>query len=257
MKRRLEYFDLKSSKFCEVSVEDSTLFVRSGDLGSKGKVKEKKYASDQDAVVAAEKLIQEKLLDGYEDYARKSPSSAKKASSKLPRASSERLPVSTSGAEPDGMQSVLLSGSFRSSIPSELLKMIECENEFVYLLGDQLYVGYDLDVSRMSGTPFGKDERDVVRFIDMFEACFEGLSPFMKEDFTVYYFTYTGEYTATMWAKKEGVLRMASGWIGDFCRAKGDDAKNEFVDRHYPALKNGEIEAELATAMEKALRKVA
>lgn len=255
MKRRLDYIDLESSRFCEVSVEASTLSVRSGNLGSKGKVKEKKYASHNDAAAAAERLIEEKIAEGYfEMNPPKTPSSAKKTSSKRSQPSSGRASPTSDGVEPDGMQPVVLSGSFRSSIPPKLLKMIERPNEFVYLIGDQLYVGYDLDVSRMHGSPLGKNERDFARFVGDFEACFETLSPFMKDDFVIYYFTYPGEYTATMWAKKRGALRVAKGWIGDFCRAKGDSAKNEFVDRNYPALKSGEIESELATAMEKAMR---
>lgn len=65
MKTYLEYRDEKSSKFWEVSVNDSTMVTRWGAIGSKGQSKEKSFESNDKAIAEAEKLASQKVRKGY------------------------------------------------------------------------------------------------------------------------------------------------------------------------------------------------
>jgi predicted DNA-binding WGR domain protein len=256
MLRRFEYTDAKSNKFWEISVVGKKVTVRYGRIGTEGQVQVKNYDSPAEAKRAAEKQIAEKVKKGYSEIGTETAkiSTARKSARKPESVSDDAVPELIEDRE--RMQTVVLAGAFRSAIPPKMLKMIEQENDHVFLKGPALYVGYDLDASAMYGTPFGKTEDQRMGFITDFEEVFCSLAPFMKTEFLIYYFTYTGEYTATMWAYRKGALYTAGGWIGDFCRSRSEEAKNDFVDRHHLPLKSGEIEYELSEAMEKALRRI-
>jgi hypothetical protein len=98
----------------------------------------------------------------------------------------------------------------------------------------------------MFHSPFGEDESDFESLISQFEYLFPMLKDFFDEDFEIVYFTYTGEYTVTMWKYQGGKLMRSKGWIGDYCLSiedadddDADAAKNEFVDDNYQDLKEG------------------
>jgi predicted DNA-binding WGR domain protein len=63
--RRFELVSGTSSKFWEYEVRDASLEVRFGRIGSAGQTRTKALASPEAARAAAEKLVREKLREGY------------------------------------------------------------------------------------------------------------------------------------------------------------------------------------------------
>jgi hypothetical protein len=124
----------------------------------------------------------------------------------------------------------------------------------VYISDDTLQIGYNLDISDIYDSPFGDTESDYEDFIKRFIKSFPSFKNYFAEDFEIVYFTYTGEYTATMWKYENGVLLSNSGWIGDFCSTcQDDEERDEFVNRNYPDLKEGYPSDELLDALRKGL----
>lgn len=156
------------------------------------------------------------------------------------------------------MQTINLKPGFKSDINQIVLEKITEENEFIYLHDNALEISYNLDKTEMYGSPFGEEEDDFGDFIRMFEKSFYSLKEFFTKDFEIVYFTYTDEYTATMWKYGEGKLLRRSGWIGDFCNSCGDaddedEARDEFVDANYADLKQGYPSEELLNGLREAL----
>lgn len=63
--RRFEYLDEKSAKFWEVCLEDMTVLVSYGRIGSSGQKQQKEFGDAASAAKHVEKLIVEKLGKGY------------------------------------------------------------------------------------------------------------------------------------------------------------------------------------------------
>ncbi len=74
--RRFELVDGKSSKFWEVDVDDETLVVRYGRIGTNGQSKEKDLGSPEKADAEREKLIRQKLGKGYSEVGADTATSA-------------------------------------------------------------------------------------------------------------------------------------------------------------------------------------
>jgi len=156
------------------------------------------------------------------------------------------------------MQTIFMKKGFESVINPQTLEKISIDNEFIYLHDNNLEISYNLDVADMYDSPFGEDENDFNSFIELFEESLSQLKDYFAEDFEIVYFTYNGEYTATMWKFEEGKLVKSSGWIGDFCNScddadDEDEARNEFVDANYPDLKEGYPSEELLDGLRKTL----
>jgi DNA ligase 1 len=65
--RRFEYTDEKSNKFWEVAQSGCDVTTKWGRIGSAGQSKTKTFASEDAAQKQAEKLIEEKSEEGYEE----------------------------------------------------------------------------------------------------------------------------------------------------------------------------------------------
>jgi len=65
MKRYFEFVEGSSSKFWEVAVNDKTVTVRFGRIGTNGQTNVKTLADADAATKHAEKLIKEKTGKGY------------------------------------------------------------------------------------------------------------------------------------------------------------------------------------------------
>lgn len=65
--RRFEFVDGKSAKFWEVLVIDKKVEVKFGKIGTNGQNQIKEFGTKEDAVKQAEKLIREKLKNGYQE----------------------------------------------------------------------------------------------------------------------------------------------------------------------------------------------
>ena len=65
MKRYFEFVDAKSSKFWEVSVENTSLCVRFGKIATKGQTTLKEFPDAEAAEQARDKAIAEKIKKGY------------------------------------------------------------------------------------------------------------------------------------------------------------------------------------------------
>lgn len=139
-----------------------------------------------------------------------------------------------------GMHHVVLLPGFKSALSRRMQGILRKNEELAALDGNVLYLSCDLDA-----------DNELVWEI---EQTLRKLAPYYAADFELYYFSYGGEYTATMFARKRGVLHYASGWIGDFCKARRDEARDEFVDRNTWPLKSGEILPDLQAALRKALQ---
>lgn len=142
------------------------------------------------------------------------------------------------------MQTISLKDGYESVIIPNVLEKITIHNEFIYIHDNNLQIGYNLDKSDMYGSPFGDDEGAFESFIQLFERSFPDLKDFFSDDFEIVYFTYTDEYSATMWKYENGKLMHSSGWIGDFCNScedvdDEDEARDSFVDANYAELKQG------------------
>ena len=65
MKRYFEFVDAKSSKFWEVWIEDISLCVRFGKIGTNGQTTLKEFPDAEAAEQARDKAIAEKIKKGY------------------------------------------------------------------------------------------------------------------------------------------------------------------------------------------------
>ena len=161
--------------------------MRYGRIGTEGQTQVKAHAAPAEAKVAAEKQIAEKVQKGYREVSGEAAGTAPKAPAKkavakkaAPSAPPSAQDVAAEEAIEDRerMQTICLTGPFHATIPPKLRKMMEQEIEFVFLRGHALYVGYDLDVSSMYGSPFGKSEADFSAFVNEFEALLPKLALF-------------------------------------------------------------------------------
>lgn len=69
MKRVFVFQDFKSQKFWSVEVQGTDVVVNYGKLGTEGQTQIKNFASEEEAVKAADKLIAEKTKKGYVETA--------------------------------------------------------------------------------------------------------------------------------------------------------------------------------------------
>jgi predicted DNA-binding WGR domain protein len=74
--RHFEYQDAKSDKFWEISLDGARFTVRWGRRGSAGQSKTKEFGSEAAAKLAHEKLVAEKLREGYTEGAVTGPAPA-------------------------------------------------------------------------------------------------------------------------------------------------------------------------------------
>ena len=65
--RYFELVDDKSSKFWEISLDDSTVTVRYGRIGTQGTTKPKELDSPEKAQKHYDKLVEQKTGKGYEE----------------------------------------------------------------------------------------------------------------------------------------------------------------------------------------------
>ena len=65
MKRYFEFVDAKSSKFWEVWVENTSLSIRFGKIGTNGQTTLKEFPDAEAAEQARDKAIAEKIRKGY------------------------------------------------------------------------------------------------------------------------------------------------------------------------------------------------
>jgi len=65
VKRYFEFVDAKSSKFWEVWVENTSLYVRFGKIGTNGQTTLKEFPDAEAAEQARDKAIGEKTRKGY------------------------------------------------------------------------------------------------------------------------------------------------------------------------------------------------
>ena len=82
--REFKYSDDKSYKFWKIDLEGSTYTVRFGRIGTKGQTKTKEYPSPEAAQQAYDKIIAEKLREGYVETT--SPTPAARTENVLERA---------------------------------------------------------------------------------------------------------------------------------------------------------------------------
>lgn len=156
------------------------------------------------------------------------------------------------------MQTIKLKVGFESAINQEILEKITIENDFIYLNSNNLEIGFNLDVFNMDDSPFGDDDSDFESFIELFEESFPELKDYFSHDFEIVYFTYSGEYSATMWKYEAGKLLKSSGWIGNFCNNcdyadDEDEARGKFVDANFANLKKGYPSEDLLDGLRAAL----
>jgi uncharacterized protein (TIGR02996 family) len=78
--RKFKYTDDKSYKFWDIELEGSTYTVRFGRIGTKGQTKTKDFPSPQAAQKAYDKIIAEKLAEGYVETTAPAPARAPAAS---------------------------------------------------------------------------------------------------------------------------------------------------------------------------------
>lgn len=121
-----------------------------------------------------------------------------------------------------------------------------------------MIISHTLDKVKIYNSPFGKNDDDFEDFISRFEKSFDSIKEFFSGDFEIVYFTYTDEYTATMWKFEACRLMRSFGWIGNFCSNcedadDEDEARDEFVDANYADLKQGYPSEELLDGLRDAL----
>ena len=89
----LEYRDSKTEKFWQIQVDGAAHTVLYGKIGAKGRSSSKDFASKEEALESAEKLVQQKIKKGYSVVKKKvSPasSSSKKAAAKSTASKSKK-----------------------------------------------------------------------------------------------------------------------------------------------------------------------
>lgn len=157
------------------------------------------------------------------------------------------------------MQVISLKPGFEEVINSDVLNKITTENDYICLEDNLLYINFDLDQwhIKLNSNAFGEDEDEIGEFLEEFEDSFSKLANYFNEEFEIFYFTYSDEYTATMWKFHSGVLMKSSGWIGDFCNScksiededEKEVARNGFVDENTDDLRNGSPSDELLAGL--------
>jgi len=65
MHHYLELVDDESSKFWEITTQGKSFTVRFGKIGTDGQEKTKEFASAEETIKEAEKILNEKLKKGY------------------------------------------------------------------------------------------------------------------------------------------------------------------------------------------------
>lgn len=65
--RRFEFIDEKSAKFWEVDVTAESVEVKFGKIGTNGQTQVKDFETSDEALKHAEKLVHEKLKNGYQE----------------------------------------------------------------------------------------------------------------------------------------------------------------------------------------------
>lgn len=65
MKRYFEFVDAKSSKFWAIWIENTSLFIRFGKIGSNGQITTKEFPETVAVEQARDKAIAEKIGKGY------------------------------------------------------------------------------------------------------------------------------------------------------------------------------------------------
>lgn len=83
MKRVFVFQDFKSQKFWSVEVQGTDVVVNYGKLGTEGQTQIKNFASEEEAVKAADKLIAEKTKKGYVETAEEAAREMKVESKKF------------------------------------------------------------------------------------------------------------------------------------------------------------------------------
>jgi predicted DNA-binding WGR domain protein len=115
--RRFEFVEGESSKFWEIAVQDSTLRVRYGRIGTQGQAKDKVCASAAAAQAEADKLIREKIGKGYAEgagadlQAAPAPAPATRTPTPTP------TPAPAAGPEPQPAGRFLWTPAWRKVLP--------------------------------------------------------------------------------------------------------------------------------------------
>ncbi len=152
------------------------------------------------------------------------------------------------------MHAILLNKGFENVFSSEFLEKVTQENDFIYLDKNELNISSNLDLAEMYGSPLGNDESEFNEVVSELLEKFPLLKDYFIDDyFEIVFFQYNGEYTATMYQLKDGILKYNSDWIGSFCSSceeiEDEDKKYEeqgrFVDENTLDLKNGYPSQEL------------
>jgi predicted DNA-binding WGR domain protein len=84
--RRFEFIDEKSAKFWEIDVIAESVEVKFGKIGTNGQTQIKNFESPDEAFMHAEKLVHEKLKNGYQEV-------VPRANRKVPQALTKLAPV--------------------------------------------------------------------------------------------------------------------------------------------------------------------
>ena len=141
----------------------------------------------------------------------------------------------------------------------KLLDVINEENEFTFLDGLDLKVGYFLDVFQMQGD-IAETEDECWEIINLLEDTITKLRPY-TDSFEVIFFYYGEEYSVCMWKYDGEILKYSSGWIGDFIpggennmTGETDLSKNEFVDKITEELRFGFASEELRKSLTNSLK---
>ena len=138
----------------------------------------------------------------------------------------------------------------------KLFDVINEENEFIFLDGLDLKVGYFLDVFQMQGY-IAETEDECWEIINLLEVTITKLKPY-TDSFEVIFFNYGGEYSVCMWKYDGEILKDSGGWIGDFIPGNEDDydneeeyenAQNNYVDEITEELKSGFASDELRKSL--------
>lgn len=160
---------------------------------------------------------------------------------------------------------ILKSKQALSVFDKKLLDVIKEENDFIYLNGLELKIGYSLDTSDMIGGVFGETEEDCNKIINLFEVTIKKLTPWVYP-FEFIYFYYGDEYSACMWKFDGKKLLTASKWLGDLLgpydeadyenEEQYEEAQNELVDSLYSTICSGDPDDEVRDGLVKFLEEV-
>jgi len=135
----------------------------------------------------------------------------------------------------------------------KLLDIMDKENEFIYLDGLNLKIGFSLDISDMT-YEITDTEEESNKIFELIDELIPKIQTY-TDYFEIIYFYYGGEYSVCLWRYDGNKLKEASGWIGDFCPNEEEhdndnyDCCDEYVDKIYPDLKSGIICDELKQSL--------